>query len=481
MRLSMWMLADWLAKYHPVVKIGSGNMVLRGARILSESTKIEPQNVYLASANEFFGDERNKVICVQNHDILLLDATDKEAVLNDIFDAFDYYNGWYDGLENAILEGCSLQRLVDASDDIFGNPIIIFNASHIVTAYSQNQQPDIDKEWSSIITTHSHSLEIMELLSEHIKKSRFHSQIQHLNFPFVGVTALERMLFQGPTPMGRIIILERNKKLSEGKVQLMDILGHLTERWIEKNQKSDLMQEESQIFRELLSQKNVSPETLSFKLTLNGWRETDEKLLLKLEIPSASSDITGPLQNQLIHLFPENYVFAKNQTVFILANLSRTSEQTLCREIIRLQKQSSFFCGISYPFTDVMKLHEADEQCSIALTFSLGQQRGIYRCRDYALNYIKNILHTHLDAAVIHPALKLLRRNDRQNHDELYRTLFEYLTNNCNIAQTARILNLHRNSLLYRLNKIRELTAIDLADCECRQYLYLSFLQENKL
>ena len=48
------------------------------------------------------------------------------------------------------------------------------------------------------------------------------------------------------------------------------------------------------------------------------------------------------------------------------------------------------------------------------------------------------------------------------------------------MAETARRLHLHRNSLLYRLNQIRELTGIRLEDEDTREYLLLSYYMERK-
>ena len=36
MRISMWMLADWLQRYAPVTRIEQGQRVLRNARLYSE-------------------------------------------------------------------------------------------------------------------------------------------------------------------------------------------------------------------------------------------------------------------------------------------------------------------------------------------------------------------------------------------------------------------------------------------------------------
>ncbi len=53
---------------------------------------------------------------------------------------------------------------------------------------------------------------------------------------------------------------------------------------------------------------------------------------------------------------------------------------------------------------------------------------------------------------------------DKNRGVELFHTLTTYLRNHGNVSQTARALNLHRQSLLYRLKKIEFLTGRTLTD-----------------
>ena len=54
-------------------------------------------------------------------------------------------------------------------------------------------------------------------------------------------------------------------------------------------------------------------------------------------------------------------------------------------------------------------------------------------------------------------------------------TLRAYTDNLCNTADTAKELHIHRNTLLYRLNKIEELTHSSLRDPETFMHLIISF------
>ena len=207
-----------------------------------------------------------------------------------------------------------------------------------------------------------------------------------------------------------------------------------------------------------------------------GWEKRQEKLLLKIEIPAVHKDLTYPLLSQLEHLFPDCYVFFHHESIYLLVNQAHTPLEVLEQELERLLRECVFHCTVSYPFYDVLQLSNAAEQCRLTLQVAVQKQGGIYHCSDHALDYIRSIIHTQIDGAVVHPALHILQKNDEENQNDLYKTLRVYLQKNCSLAHTAQALHLHRNSLLYRLNRIRTLTELNFEDERVLEYLRLSYI-----
>ncbi len=63
---------------------------------------------------------------------------------------------------------------------------------------------------------------------------------------------------------------------------------------------------------------------------------------------------------------------------------------------------------------------------------------------------------------------------DRQNRRNLVETLQVFLDESCNTSAAARRLFLNRHSLMYRLNKIEELTGFSLKEPADRFFLHAS-------
>lgn len=74
---------------------------------------------------------------------------------------------------------------------------------------------------------------------------------------------------------------------------------------------------------------------------------------------------------------------------------------------------------------------------------------------------------------------------DKENHTHLLETLEVYLTENCNLVRTAERLYIHRNSLVYRIRKLEEVTGYDFSlagirDC-CRQAILVANFLNKKI
>ncbi|MCS6871638.1 MAG: helix-turn-helix domain-containing protein [Anaerolineae bacterium] len=63
---------------------------------------------------------------------------------------------------------------------------------------------------------------------------------------------------------------------------------------------------------------------------------------------------------------------------------------------------------------------------------------------------------------------------DARQHSDLLETLRAYFANNGNTALTAKELRIHRNTLAYRLNRIAQITRLDLEDADVRLNLHLA-------
>lgn len=134
------------------------------------------------------------------------------------------------------------------------------------------------------------------------------------------------------------------------------------------------------------------------------------------------------------------------------------------------------FIGISRPQKGLegFRVSYAEARRALELGQALAPDRavtffgdlGIYRLL-FAMRETEEMREFHNEM------LGRLAAYDREKKTELISTLDAYLCAN-NATEVAVRLNLHRNSLLYRLRRIREITGLDLDDAETRLALHLA-------
>ena len=481
MRLSMWILNDWLKKYHPEPRILQGGQVLRSARILSNNTDIERQNVYLAAASEFISGEEDRVICVQGQDMILLNTADINEVLNDIFDAFDYYNAWADGVSGDIQNGCGVQEIIDRSDRVFRQPLLVYNSGNEIIGISSGYpKGSLDKEWDTILETRTNSMDFLLKLRDVLTFQKSNHEVQRYFVEGSGYSSVYKSLFSERSWIGRLLLLETDHELSRGEMQLFETLTSMVEHWAVSSNRTIQMKAENAVFRELIEGQPVSREDIDHKLQMAGWQAKHRKQLLRIEIPQNRSEIARALFQRLEHAFLDAYVIDGGDVLYLLVNRDLNLEKDLRKRAEPLLARAGVCAVASYEFTDVYRLADYNEQCALTCRYIPREAGKVYDCPDYALECIRSLISTSVPGVLRHPALGFLEQYDQENNAELSGTLYRYLRTSCNMAETARRLHLHRNSLLYRLNQIRELTGIRLEDEDTREYLLLSYYMERK-
>lgn len=138
--------------------------------------------------------------------------------------------------------------------------------------------------------------------------------------------------------------------------------------------------------------------------------------------------------------------------------------------------------GVSYAFDSIDDYPAQYQQAVTALDLSreMGSTANVIQYRDFQFF---DLLSQCGDRDVIgkycHPALKALRKYDHLNGSELYKTLRAYVDNGARVKETSESMFIHRNSLMYRLDRIREITALDINAPANVFHLKLSFVIEQ--
>ncbi|NLI92520.1 MAG: hypothetical protein GX434_10045 [Peptococcaceae bacterium] len=187
------------------------------------------------------------------------------------------------------------------------------------------------------------------------------------------------------------------------------------------------------------------------------------------------------IRNQLNALLPFSncLVYDKGIVAIINKNADFPFNRETEAQLLSLLKEWGLCCGLSQSSTSMLDTARLYKQSLQAIKLGLLVQSGcyIYNYTQFALyDFFDSCLqHENIDS-YYHPSIAILKEYDAKHHNNtLLNTLHNYIHNNNNQMDTAKQMYIHRSTLLYRLNKIVELTCIDLDNPDTIFHLQLSF------
>ena len=476
MKLSMWMLYDWLKPFNPAPSIESGRPILRNARHFSDEVQIERQNVYIGRELEFFPSGGNGIILVQGNDTIRLATDDYEAVFNSILRAFDFYNGWSDSLHEKVISGCTLQDLADDSQDVFGDPFFIQDSTYRISAFSKSFGPgSLDPDWDDIVHTNSMRMDriaginsliipMMKTVGPFVFEKGF--------FPYRSICQ-NVLLYK--KHVGWVVVLEHEKPITQGRQHICDTFVQVVEFWMEQNEDKRVKQINTGLFLDLLDGRDVNRDLLARAFDTMDWQINDEYCVFKIAcIDETSTELTY-LAEAIERTLYGCCTLAVGLSLMVIANLRLRCVDEIIDELTVWMKKSGSFCGVSNSFSDIMQLRYFYEQAHIAANYGTKSAGQTNRLKDYSLAYALNVLKKENADTIRHSALEILRKYDRDHGTDFFETLRIYMYNERNQVKTAEQLYLHRNSLYYRINRILEITGLNLDNPETRLHILLSY------
>ena len=90
--------------------------------------------------------------------------------------------------------------------------------------------------------------------------------------------------------------------------------------------------------------------------------------------------------------------------------------------------------------------------------------------------YVETLRSDAFSRSMCSPDAEKLLEHDKENGTELFGTYLFFLLNDRNLVKTAKELNIHRNTLVYRIERIREIISADDDDHVQKLHMLASML-----
>ena len=197
----------------------------------------------------------------------------------------------------------------------------------------------------------------------------------------------------------------------------------------------------------------------------------ETRLLFLLETKTSDSDTTMTI---LKHLFPSqtgSYLIPVSDTKLVLLypytegyELIQFSNSII--DTLNMEALTSVQIACSAPIHNLTRLSEAYHQADIALTIGrlFNSEQNVFIYNQLGIGR----LIYQLPISVCDDFLHEIFTDEIPDslEPELSATIERFLQNNLNIAETARQLHMHRNTLIYRLDQVKKRTGLDLRNFE---------------
>ncbi len=486
MKLSMWMLVNRLHDFELEVHIRDCSPVnLKSAR-----------RAYATDCVYVYQAEENSV-CQNGEDTIIIKDMDAQEAVEIVQSVFDYYNDWDTMIRDAAIRR-DFQTVIDKSWHILHNPVVLLDASWNVLAISKHYRySKLDPEWTHLCQFGSTSLSAFQNLRNDPTNNYNIEGAQYYHMRNEGLSnCLSSLILSNDVVCGRINIIEYDREFNRGDEQILNYMVSLLAphmNYFPQEKETGCIS----VFQKLLTGQRVDWNQLRNYMRYMKWEQEKEQYELIAFCPKddgKNHEDTHLLRNKLSRMLPKGDVAVVDQNVVLLI-ASKDFQESVSDTIYKITTAQDYEIGKSLPFVDIRLCHQFYNQAVFA---ALGGKRilsayafkhsletsdadgkaeetaQIHSFYDCAIEFIIQNGNRHEAIAACHPDILKLWKMDREQNLDRIHTFRVYLNNERSLLSAAQELYVHRNTLVYRINKIIKELTCDLEDVYTRDYMKLS-------
>lgn len=409
-------------------------------------------------------------------------------------------------LLGVVLNGGAFVELCRSLSELVDNPVLMIDNSGECLASFQQSKLGCDFNVAAVLE----NWRSLQNSYERLGANRWHSVEMLLNDKTQPVALVPIDLSDGIN--GFLVIVECNKKIDEHDARALEYAGTIAallfakekavfdaERQIKGELVEDLISgnyqyEEIVIRRAGFLNFNLRRPLAVFILDIDGFQQyfvniaqRNEDLVqgLKREIlqicNSAFFDYAGGV---MLQMKSDGLVGLVSVADGGNAQKLRDKCQQLAEQVTRKHPKVKVSIGVGRAYSGIGNIKKSHEEAEIALR--VGRQLYGGNCVSFFEDLGSyRVLHELKDSEAVlsfqNEILNKVKLYDSQNDAALYDTLVCYLKNNLNYRKTAEEMFVHRNSVIYRIKKIEEITGLSLNDPEDCFNLQLSIKLDTVL
>ena len=401
-----------------------------------------------------------------------------EQLLSAAQEALCFYASWGEDVLGLIAANAGLDAIVNYAYMTFRNPMLIYDSSLKVLAYTRNDG-STDRMWRDTVQrgsvygmTPEEAREFLLYVNKLDNSAKpFKHTARNLTDPFYN----GNILLNGQR-VGMVDLMERNHPVTQGEIDLLEALCFLLSFELQK----DATRRENrgliyhQLIVDLLDGSIRDEGSLQARLTAAHWRPTPFTRVVCFQ-PENAFMAEPELRLAFDHLLALSIgrgILRERELLLLLACVDETWSDEQGSLLSGFCAAHQLRCGVSDAYADLLQtaLHAPQAAQALALCEEQVVVFGQVRFRQ-----LLRLCGAQAGASgLLHPAVAQLAAYDAQHGSDYLSTLEALFDSQYNQMIAARVLHIHRTTLIYRLQRISELTGLRMSDAEDMLYVHFS-------
>lgn len=487
MRLSIWDIYYALDYDNMLPLVQTASPTIRNARLVS-SANLSDDAVYVVRAGDFLGTDADDTLIMHRGDQVFVRGASVEQVFDDVCDVIDLYYDWERAVKRLVGTDDALQSMLDVSAPILRAPAFVYAPDGSAFALSREYSSAIHWHWAEILANRGitsgrlrklrDSINLPEVWKDSYPRTRRSAMGEHA-YMHCSLKPHGRMA-------GHFVLFGFEKPFYRGLERMVDILvkamtEHMESCYWLYNPTSHL----ADVVAHFLEGGDLDQGEVDLLMRALNWNVDDTyRVLVVRERTQREPVLLSNLLTDISRKLPSVIVTFIGDELVVVENASRAGRGEDAAMQIAPLLRGDFVCGASMARNGIAScrglMAQARHEALQCIASGSIQSRAEDHCRERMFEVLRR---DDLAPLYAHPSLLRLKEHDEERGSALYETLRAYVLASFHLSDAARALGLHRNSLDYRLKRIREIADISdidalsaLPDDAGLMYLVMSFV-----
>lgn len=386
---------------------------------------------------------------------------------------FKKYDQWEKKVFRALVEEKNINSFFKICVQILKNPTALFDNQWKVITY-EDQGKSIENEyiWSEVIRNEAFPLQDYGFLADDYSLVKLSGRTDVYTYPVgnSGINMMNAAIREHGKPIMYMGATDVISPFDKGQIFLFEKVKNAMELFCNRVAAEIEPFSDQKFWLELLHGKDIEADKLAQHLRQYHWPDNAVYCVFYLSLkdvlgqPSSDYYYRSKIEEEYDHSVV--IIDQKNIVALVPASNSEKSKLTDFKQINDFFKNLKLPGGISFVHYQLCEITSAYQQAKYALSCNRDGQIKMTRFYDVYQDYVSHVLElSQTDLHILHlPELQYLENYDHAHGDELLKTLEIYLMCHYNAEQTSKELVVNRNTVRYRLNKIKKMTQLAIED-----------------